>query len=130
MNDITKIVILAVLGVILFNLFKNVKQEYAYIASAACSVCVLIITVPKAAEIIAYSRSLFPFSSDYSQCIGIFLKCLIVCEVCTLTKNFCKDSSSSFLASCIDLSEKIAVIIISLPLIESVVKIIVKYIGN
>lgn len=130
MNIAFKVIIIAFCGVIIFAIFKSVSSPYAAIVPVVCAVCALLLILPYMRELAKHIYDIFPVSAASSQSIGIFFKCVLICEICTLTKGFCKDSSNGFLALCVDLAEKTAVIITAMPLIESVMKIIVYYIGE
>lgn len=129
MKEIIKIVFLCFCTIIIIGLLKKVKPEYAGLITVSCGVCVLILILPEFSKIISKLKSIVSFEST-SEGIKIFIKCIIICQICSFAKNYCRDNSNTFIASCIDFSEKAAILIASMPLIESVIKTVTQFIGN
>lgn len=130
MKEISQIVILCVCTIIIIGVLKRFKPEYSGIVSVSCAVCVILLAVPKISEIFSFFKGSLLFDSDTFEGIKIFIKCIIICQICSAAKNYCRDASNSFIAFCIDLSEKAAIITASMPLIESVINTVKRFIGN
>lgn len=129
MNGLLEISSAAVIVVILLGMLKNIKSEYAYLITLAGAMCILLFVMPKIIAVFSGIENLFTVSSSAADSLKIFIKCVLICRVCELTKSFCKDFSASFIASCVDIAEKAAIITVALPLIESLIKIITNFIG-
>lgn len=127
MSVYIKIILLAFLVTFLFVFLKSYKSEYAFVSLIYGGACILFMLLPYIGDLISEVKGSIPFSSYDS--IEIFIKCTLICEICTLTKSFCRDFSNSFLASCVDLAEKTAVIFTAFPLIRAVLEIITEFIG-
>lgn len=130
MNITLKTALISICAIFLISFLKNIKNEYSYIVALAGGLLIMLIIIPTFRDIVSHISEMFPFSSTMSESIRVFIKSVLICQICSLTKSFCKDSSNSFLASCVDISEKTAIFIVSMPLIESVIKIILNYIGT
>lgn len=127
MSVFIKIILISCLFSFLFIFLKSFKSEYAYVCLITGGASVIVTVVPYILNLISEIREVIP-SSSYES-VEIFIKCTLICQICALTKSFCKDSSNTFLASCVDLVEKTAVIYTAFPLIKALTEIINKYIG-
>ena len=59
--------------------------------------------------------------------ISVVFKAMAICFITQITSDLCKDSGESAIASAMELWGRISVVIISLPLIESVVNTITEF---
>lgn len=130
MTVVLKIIAISIVGIITFNLIKLVKPEYSMLISVCCGCLVLLTLLPDIYIVVRYIEKILSISQTGEECIKIFLRCALICQICSLTKSFCRDNSNNLLCSCVDLAEKISVLIVSMPLIESVFLIIKGYIGD
>lgn len=130
MSLILKIVLTVIIASFAGTYLKNLNRDFTPVLMLAAGAVILTVLLPQIKEVINRLMSLLPLSEISSESLLIFFKCVVICLICSLTKSFCKDSSNQFMCSLIDLSEKISVLIISFPLIESVLTIITKLIGD
>ena len=129
MTDFVKIAAAVIIVTLITVFFKNGKSEYALIISVSAGA---IILVPAFLQL----KSIFSLISDYSkiteistETMKIFFKAVGISLICEITKDVCIDNGNRFLAECTDVCGRAAILCISLPLINSVMKIIIQYIG-
>lgn len=130
MISFVKIAFTVIICALIISFIKALKKEYAVYVSLACGVLILIICTSELNNLIALFSTYIGISDIGEQSIKIFLKSTGISIICTLTKDLCSESGSSFLASCIDISAKIAILITALPLINATFKIVINYIGK
>lgn len=130
MTEVLKIIVISIVGVLIKALIKNIKSEYSAFITIGCGIAIFAVAIPDILSVIKELKSTITISASDSGYIFIFLKCIIICEICVLAKNFCRDSGEHFLSSCIDLAEKISIIIVSFPLFKAVFEIIKGFIGS
>ena len=129
MNDILKIILIAITGIILTGILKEIKSEYAIISSAVCGLFVLTAALPMIKQSLLLFNTGFYLSEAAEESLTVFFKCLLICEIGSVTKSLCIYNHNIFLSDCIDLAEKSAVLVLSIPLLKSVTEIIRHYIG-
>lgn len=79
--------------------------------------------------IIAEIRSLFEESNVDPQYVRILLKGLGICYVTSFTVSICRDSGENTLAEQTLLAGKIALLIVSLPMLEGLIEIVKTLLG-
>ena len=125
-----KIALAVIICALVISFIRVVKSEYAIYVSLACGVLILIICTGELNNLIALFSAYIGMSEIDEQSIKIFLKTVGISIICTLTKDLCSENGSSFLASVIDISAKLAILITALPLINATFKIVINYIGK
>jgi len=115
--DILSVVGLGLVSAVLVVLLRQYKPEFAMPAGVLAAVVILLIkeTATKAS-----------INGDY---IGILIKSLGVCYLTQFASDTCKDSGESSMASKIELAGKVAVMLLSLPLINQVLGVVTKLVG-
>ncbi len=130
MSDFIKIAAAVFIVCIAVSVLKDIKREYAFYLSAACGVFVLTWCISQLGYVKNVLNELISLSDVSLSALKIFFKAVGITVITSVTSDACLDSGNRFLASCVELSGKIAVTVSALPLINSVVKIIAGYIGN
>lgn len=128
MNTVVRVILIALCGILMINFSFGKHNAFSYAIELVSGICIFLLVIPQVSTVAAGIKELIS-GSDSIESIKIFFRCVIICEICSLAKSYCKDTSDSFLASCVDLAEKTAIIIVSMPLIESVIKLVKGYIG-
>ena len=126
--DIVKLAVIAIVGVLLTGLLKNVKQEYSMFIAITTAVLLFFFVIAKL-EIIfdAFERiqSYISISETYLKTI---VKMLGIAYVAELTSGICKDSGYQAIAGQVELFGKIAMIAVSMPVVLSLIETIETYI--
>ncbi len=130
MSDYIKISAAVISACLLISFFRDTKREFALALSLVCGVCAAVAVLPEI-------RAVFTVLGDYALIGGdslsyfkILLKGVGISVICELTRELCIDNGNRFLASCAELAARAGVLVLSLPLLNSVIKIIVDYIGK
>ncbi len=130
MSEFLKIAATVLIFTLIITSFKEVKREYSLYLAIVCGVFVVISSLDELKILKSTFDELINLSDVGVYAMKIFFKTVAITVISSLTSDACIDSGNRFLASCIELSGKIAVTVCALPLINSVVKIIISYIGT
>lgn len=127
--EITSIVVIGVAGAICTVLVKQYKPEYAVFVRIAAGIVIAVLIVTGLADAVNYLSELF---SDFSgaEYIKIMLKALGICLLAQFGADTCRDAGETALASKIELSGKVIVLCLSLPLFTYVAGMVAEIIDS
>lgn len=92
---------------------------------AICTVCIIFFRISgELAEVISVIKELFNRSDMDGDYLTIIFKGLGICYITQLGCDCCRECGESIIASQLELTGKIAMLIISLPLFKALVAII------
>lgn len=129
MNEYIKILFLVIACCLLASMMKEIKREYSLIIVILCGISVLLYCASDMRVIIEQFRIYSEIADINEPAIKIFLKAVGISVVCQFACEICADSNNRFLQFCVELSGKTAILLTSIPLISSVLKIVANYIG-
>lgn len=126
--------IAAVIGVCLCaaaaaSMLRRYHQEYAFAVSAAAGVIVLIALLSALAPAAEEIRTLISSAGISSASLQILFKSLGICFLAQFAADACRDAGEGALASRVELAGKLAIVVLSLPLFESIAKTAAGLIG-
>lgn len=130
MSVYIKTAIVALIACVVIAALKETKREYAAYLAIICGVCVIASGIGELKYIKTAFDGLTGLSELNLSALKIFFKAVGITIISSVTSDACIDGGNRFLASCVELSGKIAVTVSALPLISSVIKIIAGYIGT
>ena len=113
---------------IMCKLFSESGKEYALyikLAAAAAVMSMIIIFVPPIAETI---RSIYSRAGADEEYLTVLFKALGICYITQFACDICKDSGENALATQAELAGKISLMVIALPLFESLADIVARLI--
>ena len=99
------------------------------VVSIAAGVVILLILLVDLGSIFDAVEQLFISSGLNGEVFKLTLKALGLCYITNFAVDVCKDFGQTSLASKIELAGKIAVITLSFPLIETILKTVTELIG-
>ena len=106
MNEVIKIAVFAILGVVVLLILKNNLNSFALVA-----------------EILTVLNSLIGITNSSGTAIKIMLKAFAVLTVGSVTADICRDNSAGAVAGVVELAVKILAISISLPVFSAVLEV-------
>lgn len=119
-----KIVGIVLIALILTVILKGVNKEIAIFITIAASI-LLFVTV--ANDLYSIAKSLADFSSSISSTqpyIKLMLKILGISLLAQFVSDMCRDSGENALAAQSEIASKIIILILTLPLFETVINIV------
>lgn len=121
-----KIATLAFVGLFLTLLFKNSKSEISVFISLTVSVLILLLIISQVQEIIAFLRSIADKANIDTVYIGIVLKILAIAYLASFTSEICKDAGASSIATKVEFSGKIMILVLAIPILMAVLNSILQ----
>ena len=117
--------------ILLFPVIVVKKQvpEHGLLLTLAAVLVVVFRCISLAIPLIGTMENLFSRAGLDGGHIGILLRTVAVSLVSHLCAGLCRDGGSQALASVVEMSGATAVMLIGLPLLESIVELLLKFIG-
>ncbi|MCL1823159.1 MAG: stage III sporulation protein AC/AD protein family [Oscillospiraceae bacterium] len=128
--NIIAIVGLGLVAAVLSIILRQYKQEFGFyipLIAGAIILTAIIIAIRPALETVQNLMQAAGMNNIYGQTL---LKGLAVCYLTQLAVDACKDAGETAIAGKLELSGKIAVVVLSLPLFNSLTELITRLISN
>ena len=103
---------------------KKDKPEYGIYLSLAAGIMIFGLVVSKLQTVVDTISQIASYISIDQKYIMILLKVIGIAYICEFSANLCKDSGYGSIASQIELAGKISILVMSLPVMMSVLDII------
>lgn len=129
MNMIT-IVGIAVLAAAFSVILKQKNPEYALALSLTAGVLILAMIISAAQPLFDRMHSLLDASGTKADYVQILFKSLGLCFITQIACDACKDLGETAIATKVETAGKIAVLMVSLPLFEEILRIAGQLIGR
>ena len=129
MEEIIKVCILGILGVLAAIQFKVVKPEYATYISVALGIIIFGFVIQQLRTILGslnWIKELFEGTSGY---LGILMKVIGITYLCEFSAGICKDAGYGAISEQIEVLGKLSVMFSGLPILLAVVEQIQSYMG-
>ena len=126
MEEVVKIIGIALVALIIIILLKQYKPEFAIYISLLTGVLILILVMDKLSGIITLLQSLANKASINSSFITLLIKITGIAFLSEFAVSVCKDSGEAAIANKIEIGSKIIIISMSIPIISSLLEIILE----
>ena len=124
--DITKVIGIAFISVIIIIILKQSKPEFAIHASIIAGIIILSMMMGYLEKIIDLIKTISSKANINSQFLEIILKITAIAILSEFSVSICKDSGENSIASKVDLSGKIIIITLSIPIINALLSTVLK----
>ncbi len=128
--NIIAIVGIAIIAAILAVMLKRYHQEYSIILSISAGIIILFEILANISPAIRQINTLLSSAGLSAEYAAILFKSLGICFLTQFAADSCRDAGESALASKVELAGKIAIVVLSLPLFESIASTAVGLIGG
>ncbi|MCL2077097.1 MAG: stage III sporulation protein AC/AD protein family [Oscillospiraceae bacterium] len=128
--NITALVGLGLVAAVLSVILRQYKQEFGLYIPLAAGVIILAVVITAMRPALDAVKNLMDavgMNNIYGQTL---LKALAVCYLTQLATDACKDAGETAIAGKLELSGKIAIVILSLPLFSNLTGLITGLINN
>lgn len=122
--DIPAIAIVCIAAAVIAKVIQPSSRDLAALLSISAVVVVFLSISSQIYEMVYAIQRTADDSGIDSGYIAIALKALGICYICELAGSSCHDCGETALASVVDISGRIAIAIICLPLIESFINVV------
>ncbi len=122
--DVMKFAVLGAAAAVLALVVKNQRPELALVLSIAAGGLLVMLCLGQLEVIVGFVRDIsnrYGISEDY---LGIAIKVTGIAILADLAVQLCKDAGESAIASKVELGGKTAMIVLALPVIESLLTIV------
>ena len=124
--DIFWIVGLGIVSAVLCLIMKQYKAEYSPLISLCCGVIIFIAVITALTPAFETINSLLSTVNTNAEYVKAVLKALGICYLTQLASDSCKDAGQTAIAGKIELAGKVGVVLVALPMFESLVDIVVQ----
>ncbi len=124
--DILQIVCISIIAVILSVTIKQQKPEIALQVSIVTGLLIFILIVVKLTSVIEFIKTFSKKADIDATYITILLKIVGIAYIAEFGAEVCKDAGESSIASKIELAGKVAIVVLSVPIISSLLDLVVK----
>lgn len=124
--NVISIAVVCLIAAILSRLIKQVSAEIAFGVSASAVIVILAVLIDDISSVFQGIGELSSSAGISSTYLAVAVKALGIGYVCDLCSASCRDSGESALASVIDISGKIAISLICMPILNSLMEVVSK----
>ena len=115
--NILKIGILGIAGVFLALILRKERGEYSTFISLAVCICIFVYILTKVETLLAFIGKLDGWVIVDNRYFALILKMIGITYVAEFAMNICKDAGYSAIAGQIELFAKLAILVVSLPVL-------------
>lgn len=123
--DIIKIIGIGFIGVIIIILIKQYRPEFAIYVSIGAGILIFSIIAGKLSGIIEVLKSFTNKTSINNEFLTLLIKITGIAILTEFAVSICKDSGESAIASKVDLSGKVIIMSMSIPIMASLLETII-----
>lgn len=120
-----KLAVIVVVSLLLIIFLKDVKREFALILTIACSVILFIFISNDFFSVFEKIYALSSGIGNVNSYVSLMLKILGISLISQFVVDLCRDAGENALASQTEIASKVIILIMTLPLFETVINIIV-----
>jgi len=117
-----KIILVAITALFLVIIAGSIKREYGFIIAVAASVIISFYGLSKITVMAEKVREFQQFIGWDREYLTILLKMLGIAYLTQFAVNLCRDAGQGAIASQIGFAGKISMLIVSFPVLESLIK--------
>lgn len=126
--NIMSITGICIISTILCSLFGNFSKEYSMYIKLAATAAILSIIIFFISPIAETIHDIYEKAGAGEEYLTILFKALGICYLAQFAGDLCRDNGENALASQAELAGKISLLIIALPLFNSLTDIVIKLI--
>lgn len=124
--DIAKIIGIGFIATIIIVILRQYRPEYAIYASIAGGVIILLMITDQISSVINLIENIASKTSVNTKFLKILIKITGIAILTEFAVSICKDAGENAIASKIDISGKIIIISISIPIIQALLETVMK----
>ncbi|MEG2348289.1 MAG: SpoIIIAC/SpoIIIAD family protein [Clostridia bacterium] len=122
--EILKVVGFAIISVVLIIILNEQKKEMALILTIFACLGIMIFALSKMLPIIDMLNELVEKSGMNKEFLNIILKVTAIAYIVEFGKNICIDSGQSAIATKLEMTGKVLIVSLSIPLISALVNVL------
>lgn len=123
---ILKVISFVFVALFLYLFLKDKNSQLALLLMLAAGVLVFIFCISQLGEIINFIKTMSNKAGIDSLYIGIVLKILAIAYLASFASEICKDAGAGSLASKVEFSGKIFILVLAIPILMAVLQSILQ----
>jgi stage III sporulation protein AD len=127
-GELIRVTALIIVTAVLVVALRNHLGEYSLLLVIAAITVVLILILENLFGVIGEIKNLFLKQGNTGEFLSAALKALGISYIATFAADVCRDFGLSSLAQTAELTGKIAILVLSLPLITAVLETTLKFV--
>ena len=128
-SDFLSIVALGIMATLIIITLKQQSKEFALIVSLIASILIFFFIVEKAQGVFSFAENLLKLTKIPSDSFALLLKVLGLAYLTQFSSDLCKDAGETALASKLEIAGKITILLLSIPIFEKIIKMIINVMG-
>lgn len=124
--DILKVIGFILISLFLYLLFKDKRSDLSVLILLVSGVMVFIYSIGQINEIITFLKNIAEKAEIDGLYLGVILKIIGIAYISSFCSEICKDSGASSLASKVELSGKLFILILAIPILMAVLNSILE----
>ncbi len=128
-NELIRIVAIIIIVAVFITLLRTRMGEYSFILALAVIAVVMVAVLGNLFGAVSKLRDLFLQSGNIGVYFTVALKALGISYITTFAADICRDFGLSALAQTSEIAGKVAIFILSLPLMTAVLQATLKFVG-
>lgn len=118
--EIFKIVSFALISLFIFLLFKDRRSDLAVLIALVAGVIIFLFIIGQLSDVIYFLKDIASKANINTIYMGIVLKILAIAYLTSFCSEICKDAGASSIASKVDLSGKVLILALAIPILMAV----------
>lgn len=119
-----KIAGFVLISLLLILFLKDTKREFSIILAAACGIILFVTVADDLYEIATKIYDLSTQADNINTYISLMMRILGISLIAQFVADLCRDSGENALASQTETASKVLILIMTLPLFETVINIV------
>lgn len=119
-----KIAGFVLISLLLILFLKETKREFSIILAAACGIILFVTVADDLYEIATKIYDLSTQADNINTYISLMMRILGISLIAQFVADLCRDSGENALASQTETASKVLILIMTLPLFETVINIV------
>ena len=124
--DIVKICLFALVALFVYLIFKGRRDDVAVFIPIVAGALIFIALIPQISSVISFMKNLASKANIDTMYIGTVMKIIAIAYIASFCSELCKDAGSGSLASKIEFSGKILILVLAVPILMAVLDSILK----
>ena len=121
--DILRIALAGIVSVLLYSLVKQLKPEMAPLTAIGAAGIILVAITDSLLDATGALEEMLVLSGLEKQNVSLLIKALGMCIVTQFASDICRENSASSIATAVELAGRLGMLMLALPMIETVARI-------
>lgn len=130
MEEVIKIIGIALIALIITIIIKQYRPEFAIYISLVAGVIILALVIGSLTNVINLLKDISTRSGINNKFLGILLKMTGIAILTEFAISICKDAGENAIASKVEIGSKVIIISLSVPIISNLLEVILKLMPN